>query len=578
MKKPGITDSFLLKDVLKKNEVHANRYSERIVIFLFLFYVVIAVLNYLGLYERDVPDNYQIYFALASILGVGVLAGRFIPSSAQKWVLFVAFILSNAVCRCFFYVFSTLIYTIPIFLSVAYYNKKFTWRISIVAWCFFLATVAFARNTHLASHSIEFILFASALPQTIVLLLSALVCTRIAGLGRVLVVKQSKNAQKISQMEQEIALSAHIQSNALPLPEYATANGEMSLKAAMIPAKEVAGDFYDYFMINDFTLGVLVADVSDKGVPAAMFMMSARNSIRYAAQDAKTVEEAIRIANKLLIQNNDGDMFVTLWLCGIDIRTGLAHYVNAGHLPPILKRANGRIEMIENDPDLFLGVFDSMEPHAYFFQMQKGDQLLLYTDGVTDAENIYGASFGLGHLIQVCRGDRVDVNLLCDGVVKAVHEFREGREIFDDMTVLAVEFHENFVPIYLKMDLPAKQESVSKVIDAINEKLESVDCSEENRKIIDVVIDEICVNIVDYAYDGQDGNMEVEAEIGPNYIKMKFLDSGKEFNPLLVKEPSEDDLLVEGGLGIHLVRNMVGSMEYEYRDGKNCLTILRKNY
>ena len=563
----------LLSEMFYENSVRSDRFTRVVLICIMLIYLVSGTLNFLNIYETFEPEYYKVYFSLSAILITGLVSSWLVPQSMRKWFIFTSIVVSGAVCRYFFNSYASLIYTIPIFMSVLYYQRRFTARISVLAWLCFIASVVIMRDSFYAQYDLKFIILSVALPQTFVMALSAIIGIRTAGIGRQMILKQHKSVSQIAAMEQDIALSAKIQNSVLPPSQFSSADGNVRIKAAMFPAKEVAGDFFDYFMINKNIMVFLVADVSDKGVSAAMFMMQARNCIRYGALNGKNMVDGISIANKMLLSNNESNMFVTMWIAGIDIRTGVGRFLNAGHLPPIIKHADGSVTQLENDPDPFLGVLEDYAPRAHMFQLQKGDKLLLYTDGVTDALNNEGKSFELGRLLKVCEGDFESAAEMCDGVVESVQEFSGGTDPFDDMTVLALECNSDYKPKKFQMDLPAISESATQIMDKINEELSRVHCADGARKSVDIAIDEICTNIADYAYGGAVGNMEVNVELDVSHIKIEFADAGKAFNPLLVNEPKEEDLLVEGGLGIHFVKNLMDDVAYEYRDGKNHLTI-----
>ena len=198
----------LLKGMFYENNVRSDRFS-RIVLFLaLLIYLLSGILNFFNLYENFAPDYYIIYFSLSAILFAGAVGSWIVPQPMRKWIIIGSIVVSNAVCHYFFYAYASLIYMIPIFLSVLYYQKKFTVQISLMAWLCFLVSVAVNRNSFFAAHDLIFIVFSIALPQTFVMAISAFIGARTAGIGRHMVLKQFKSVSKIAAMEQDIAMSA----------------------------------------------------------------------------------------------------------------------------------------------------------------------------------------------------------------------------------------------------------------------------------------------------------------------------------------------------------------------------------
>ena len=580
----------LMAEMFRKNEHTSNVLVGYVMLLMGLFCACVAFVGVLGIY--DVGSLFSRVFIVIEgvflLLSYVIVRKHGFDDPWVKWFLISAIIAAISVNRLLFYATYSFVTLIPVFISTRYYNKSFAKWVAIISWFSYVLTCT--ASVLLEKYSVFFkeyhsymgiaiwrlpgeVYLYEVLPITFAFLLAGFICVNVARNGWNLVQNLADSAKTISSMESEIALAAKIQSGALPPAEFKTPNGDFSLKAAMTPAKEVAGDFYDYFIVNKDTLVIIMADVSDKGIPAAMFMMSAKRAIRFALQSSHTLEEATLLANKYLLQNNDNDMFVTVWLGAVNIRTGYGKFVNSGHLPPILKHADGGVRILENEPQVFLGMFKDIEPKSHPFKMEKGDMLLLYTDGATDALNKAGESFDLDGIVRVVREKHGSPQELCDGLVDSIQKFSKGTEPFDDTTVLALQC--NVEPFFNSQifKVPAKTENIQTIMDGVNAMMEAEKCSEDDRRTIDVVLDELCANIVDYAYDGKDGNLEVVCRMTNNYIQLHFIDSGNPFNPLKVEEPKPGTELEIGGLGIHFVRNMVDEMSYEYKNGQNVLTV-----
>lgn len=563
-----------LREVFFENERKANRFTASLMIFLGIAYVFLGVLNTLGIYESYAPGNYRIYFPAGAFLIAGFIVSKVSTAGWVKWVLLIFFIVSNSLSRVFFYVFASIAFTVPIFLSTCYYDKKFTRFISVITWVFFIASLVVSKYNAIVHDPLSDVFFITIIPQTILILVFEIIGTRVAVFGRVMIIKRSQVVAKISAMKADISMASKIQNSVLPSNMFFSANGNFSLKASMTPAKEVAGDFFDYFMLNENQLIIMMADVSDKGLPAAMFMMSARSSLRYAVQRTQDIVSAMEIANDFLLQNNARGMFVTVWLGMVDVRTGVGKFVNAGHTYPVMKHPDNSVEFIENEPEPFLGVFEGLKFTSHLLRLRQGDSILLYTDGVTDAMDKNEKSYGNERLFEIVRNANNTAESLCDNVVDSVKTFSEGRDLFDDVTALALTCDSVNCEISEKFfEVDAKAENIAEIVNGVNGLLSKSGCPENVRREIDVVLDEVCCNIVDYAYEGKLGRMRVACSVGDNFVKIVFEDCGKEFNPLEVQAPSDSDELNVGGLGIHLVRNIVDDARYKRLDGKNVFSV-----
>ena len=209
----------------------------------------------------------------------------------------------------------------------------------------------------------------------------------------------------------------------------------------MDPAHEVGGDFYDFYFLDESHLAFLIADVSGKGIPAALFMMRAKTMLKSLAESGLPVEEVLAKGNDGLCEGNEAEMFVTCWMGVIDLNTGLVTFGNAGHNPPFFVRADGACEKCAVRPNMVLAGIEGIPYRRHELSMQPGDTLFLYTDGVTEATNGQDELFGEGRLREVLSSRaRCDVEGLCKSVHTSVQEFVGVAPQFDDITVLALHF------------------------------------------------------------------------------------------------------------------------------------------
>ena len=237
----------------------------------------------------------------------------------------------------------------------------------------------------------------------------------------------------------ELALASRIQVSALPkeFPDRA----EFGLAASMIPAKEVGGDFYDFFMIDSDHLGLVIADVSGKGMPAALFMMVSSALIRNSSSGEYSPAKILQAANDQICARNPEEMFVTVWLGILEIPTGRLTAANAGHEYPMLKRAGKPFEMLKDRHGLVLGAMGGIRYRDYEILLEPGEKLLVYTDGVAEAVNSALEQFGTGRILDTLRGtgEKSPAEIV-EAMNHAAKEYVGGEPQFDDMTMLCLEY------------------------------------------------------------------------------------------------------------------------------------------
>lgn len=240
----------------------------------------------------------------------------------------------------------------------------------------------------------------------------------------------------------ELSVATNIQASMLPhiFPPFPDKT-EIDLFGTMEPAKEVGGDFYDFFLADDDTLVTVIADVSGKGVPAALFMVIAKTLIKNNAQTGMPPKQVFELVNNILCDGNEAGMFVTAFMAYLDLRTGRLTYVNAGHNPPMLMRS-GVFDYLAVEPDLFLACMEDVEYHQCELAMEPGDILYLYTDGVTEAVDPSNDLFEeerLKSAINAHAGE--DLVKLLHGIRHEIDLFANGAEQADDITMLAVKYN-----------------------------------------------------------------------------------------------------------------------------------------
>ena len=240
----------------------------------------------------------------------------------------------------------------------------------------------------------------------------------------------------------ELSLAARIQASMLPhvFPPFPD-RAEFDLCAVMDPAREVGGDFYDFFLIDDDHLGLVIADVSGKGVPAALFMMASKIILQSCAMLGRSPAEILTKTNEAICSNNPVEMFVTVWLGILEISTGRLTAANAGHEYPVLKRAGGGYELYRDRHGIVIGAMPGARYQAYELQLMPGDRLFTYTDGVPEAMNAEGRLFDTARMVKALNAQpEAGPEALLHNVRRAVDDFVGDAEQFDDMTMLCLEY------------------------------------------------------------------------------------------------------------------------------------------
>ena len=384
----------------------------------------------------------------------------------------------------------------------------------------------------------------------------------------------------------ELSLARRIQAAVLPdifppFPEHS----EFDIYARMTPAREVGGDFYDFFFIDENRLTLVIADVSGKGIPAALFMMIIKIMIKNYAQSGKSPCQVLEELNRQVCQSNTGEMFVTVWLGILDIRSGLITAANAGHEYPVIKRAGEKFAVYREKHSFVVGGLDWVVYKDYQFKMNPGDTLFLYTDGVTEATDREEKMFGLDSLVEALNESQgQSPRELTDAVEEAIRVFVDGEEAFDDTTMLCLNYSgmsgSEDSRSEAELQVEADSQNERRVTDFVRERLLAAGCGKRELNQICIALDEVFSNIVNYGYPEEAGQIRVRVEIRDDRMAVITLeDRGIPFNPLKEEEPDIHLLLEDrpvGGLGIFIVRQTMDEVDYDYKNGKNVLCLKKK--
>ena len=351
--------------------------------------------------------------------------------------------------------------------------------------------------------------------------------------------------------------------------------------ASMKPAREVGGDFYDIFKIDDTHICFTIADVSGKGISAALFMLMSKTMLKNYAKLNLKLNEVFETVNNELCEGNDANMFVTAFMGIFDLKTHEFQYVNAGHNPPIIYKAKqNTAEWIKTKPGFVLAGLEDVKYQYDSVVLDEDDIVFMYTDGVTEAQNTKDELFSDSKLLRIFNESDYgtkEVRQILSDVDRKVFAFAGEADQADDITMLAFRVGKNQLK---EISVDATVDNISVVTDFVNKELDLCNCPENEKIKVNIAIDELLSNIAKYAYTQELGKATIQIDAEAGDICINFIDSGIPYNPLEHEEPdvtlSVEDRKI-GGLGIVLVRKLMDDISYEYIDGKNILKV-RKHF
>ena len=374
----------------------------------------------------------------------------------------------------------------------------------------------------------------------------------------------SSLAEKTSaeeRMKAELSLAARIQSEALP--KGGLKAGAVILDNFLKPAREVGGDLYDYFMLDEKRLFFCLADVSGKGIPASLFMMRAKELIKAGIRAGSSLDEFAFRLNNELCAGNEESIFITAFFGVLDTESGLLSYLRAGQEEPFLRR-DGQVTRLGEESNFVLGVFEDAEYQADTVTLEAGDALLVFTDGLNEGINEENEEFGYDRIAEAFRTAQEDIpGVLFD----VLQHFCGTAEQFDDVTMLALTFGKT-----KRIELTDPDyDDITAVTDTILEELQ--DMEQDRTFEIGLMIDEVMNNQISYAFEQtEQPRLNVILRRLTNDVALTFEDNGTAFDPLteVTEERLEES---EGGYGLMLIRTFSDEQCYERSDGYNRLTI-----
>ena len=386
-------------------------------------------------------------------------------------------------------------------------------------------------------------------------------------------------------MENELNIARDIQMGMLPLifpafPEHE----EFSIYGTLKPAREVGGDFYDFFFIDESHFCFVIGDVSGKGVPSALFMAVTKTLIKSRASNDLSPSSILTHVNDEMSKDNQSSMFVTIFLGILDIQTGEVTFTNAGHNPPYIRKKDGTLIRLSDRHGPVIGAVEGMTYSEGKDHLEKDDMLWMYTDGVTEALDLNDQLFTEKRLMDILvTKDSGQLQKGVEEVLQAVHEFEKGREQADDITLLAFTFwgiqDEGLIHRF-SMKVKNEFREIERVYTEFNTFADKNSIPAKISRKINLAFDELINNIISYAYqDEEEHEIKVLSILANDILTIVIEDDGMPFNPFQQEQPDtqlpaeERDI---GGLGIHLVRNLMDSFTYHRQIKKNVVTLKKK--
>lgn len=382
-------------------------------------------------------------------------------------------------------------------------------------------------------------------------------------------------------IESELRIARSIQMGMVPkvFPPFPERE-DIDLYSKLLPAREVGGDLYDFFIENE-KLHFIVGDVSGKGVPASLVMAVTCRLFRTIAYNVDTPEGIVSTLNDALSESNESNMFCTAFVGILDLKSGELRYCNAGHNPPILLHADGRVLPMKVMSNIAMGVWSGFEYVGEACNVDSGSSLFIYTDGVTEAENADKELYSEQRLISVLEGQVSNTpRQIVDNLLKDIEQHAQGAEQNDDITMLCFSVGGlRDRDCCRQLELCNRIEEIGRMSEFIDQLAKEYSLSMEDAFNIRLAIEEAVTNVIMYAFpEDEEHTFMLTARYAEGSLIFNIIDSGKEFDPTLQPDADVTLSLEErpiGGLGIFLIRSIMQKVEYHRIDGKNILTMVK---
>ena len=467
-------DNYAADELFHANEVQANRLIMSVLIGCAVILLLIIGAVLVGVFP--LAGSKVVPACVSALIMISVLGGVSAVVKGDAWwlkyLLLVGLTLVFARVDMLLTHKTSLLMCIPVLCSARYFSRQLTKKMSLlVVIAFFISALLGAylgwinvndvtlpigttvtNSTIWVGSAVEEVInrgeyarntiIFSYIPKLLIYSIVAVVCVKIAERGRMMVEEQKETSERKAGIMAELHTANRIQESMLPgvFPPFPDRH-EFDIYATMQPAREVGGDFYDFFLIDEDHLCLVMADVSGKGVPAALFMMISKVILQSCAMLGKDAAEILNKTNEALCSNNQVEMFVTVWLGILEISTGIMTCSNAGHEYPALKQGE-KFELYKDRHGFVIGGMASSHYRPYELRLQPGDKVFVYTDGVPEATDIKEELFGTARMIKALNtaADRTPEEIL-HAVDSAVKIFVADAEQFDDMTMMCLAYN-----------------------------------------------------------------------------------------------------------------------------------------
>ena len=385
-------------------------------------------------------------------------------------------------------------------------------------------------------------------------------------------------------MADELNVGREIQMSMLPLtfPPYPRRR-EFEVFALLEPAREVGGDFYDFFLLDDDHFCMCVGDVSGKGVPAALFMAVTKTLIKSRASNDYSPASILTHVNNEISRSNDASMFVTIFLGILNLSSGELLYSNAGHNPPYIRRAHGELIRLDHRHGPVIGAVQDLVYGQDKATLTRRDLFFAYTDGVTEAMNEEQRLYDerrLAELLSSC--DSNDAEAIVRATLEDIRSFQGSAAQADDITILATTYYgepEGTEVRVLRLSLVNRLEEIGRIHESFNAFSEAHGVPTPIRRQINLVLDELLSNVISYAFeDDEEREIDVRIELSSGRLAVTIADDGIPFNPFSGAPPDTSLSLEErelGGLGIHVVRKVMDEVSYNRRTDRNVVILVK---
>ena len=417
------------------------------------------------------------------------------------------------------------------------------------------------------------------LPRAGILTLTFLVSDSLNRRTYNLLVKELEVSRDQEKARAELSFAKEIQFATLPIDfEF---HRSYEIQAELIPAKSVGGDFFDHVVLDEDHVAIAIGDVSGKGVPAAMFMMKTITALRNNLKKDKTPAQILSEVNSIVYQGNDSKMFVTVFLGILDVKTGKFVFANAGHNPPIIGKP-GSYHFLNCSAGFVLAGMETAFVKDEEIVLEKGETIMLYTDGITEARNESGEFFGEKRLLELLNTKANNDLLKTHSELKnGIHAFVNKAPQSDDITYISLLFRESECD-FVEKELLAKKENVAPMLEVVSNFAKKNSLPSDFSRNLLVVVDELLSNVAKYAYTDELGSFFLRLSYSKERkdFQLTIADRGNQFNPFehtggaVQGEAAE---IKEGGLGILLVTKMMDECVYDYVKNKNIIN-LRKRF